>query len=128
MPRPRWSWLESTAWLQQMVYDKPDTSSLGTLEIVHEVKDNLFAALIELGEVSGAFHWKSWVNDEVWYDREEIIKELVDVHHFTANILTALGVDDDEWEIAYQAKQLINADRQRDGYKARRKGDTHDRS
>lgn len=38
--------------------------------------------------------------------------------HFLANILIAVGVTDDEFERAYQAKQSVNRARQRDGYVA----------
>lgn len=41
--------------------------------------------------------------------------------HFIANMLVAIGVTDDEFEAAYQAKQQVNRERQASGtYLARK--------
>lgn len=75
---------------------------------------------MELAEASREFSWKSWARDMPFNNRERILPELVDVAHFVANMLTAMGVDDEEWESAYREKQQINRQRQLDGYTARK--------
>lgn len=42
----------------------------------------------------------------------------MDVLHFIANALVAIGVTDDELEEAYREKQRINRERQATGYVA----------
>jgi dimeric dUTPase (all-alpha-NTP-PPase superfamily) len=111
----RWRWLESTVCLQQEAYGRtqPDTVTGQAIAL----KENLLAALVELaGEVPREFHWKFWAHDEPWINREKLLAELVDVGHFLANMLCAVGVTDAEWEEAYQAKQAENRRRQSDGY------------
>ena len=71
-----------------------------------------------MGEIPREFHWKSWSHARPFFHRARILEEVVDVMHFLANILVAVGVTDDEFEQAYQAKQAINRTRQRDGYAA----------
>lgn len=51
-------------------------------------------------------------------NRERVLDELVDVLHFVANMLVAIGVTDDEFEAAYQQKQAVNRQRQLDRYVA----------
>ena len=81
----------------------------------------LLAALVELaGEVPREFAWKFWAHDEPFINREKLLDELVDVGHFLANMLDAIGVTDAEWEAAYQAKQAENRRRQKDGYAVRK--------
>lgn len=47
----------------------------------------------------------------------------MDVNHFIANMLVAVGVTDEEWEAAYRAKQQVNRDRQASkAYTARKDG------
>lgn len=75
---------------------------------------------MELAEASREFSWKSWARDVPFYRRDRILAELVDVAHFIANMLVAMGVTDEEWEEAYRAKQEENRRRQRDGYTARK--------
>lgn len=49
-------------------------------------------------------------------NRQRVLDEIVDVLHFIANMLVTIGVTDDELEAAYQAKQEVNRQRQRDRY------------
>lgn len=51
-------------------------------------------------------------------NRQRVLDEIVDVLHFVANMLVTIGVTDDELEAAYQAKQEVNRQRQRDRYVA----------
>lgn len=76
---------------------------------------------MELAETSREFSWKSWARDLPFFRRDHVLHELVDVVHFVANMLTAMGVTDDEWERAYRDKQLVNRQRQLDGYTVRDK-------
>ena len=71
--------------------------------------------------MSREFSWKYWATDDPFVNREEVIEELVDVNHFVANMLVAVGVTDDEWEAAYRGKQQVNRERQASGtYQARK--------
>lgn len=73
--------------------------------------------------MSREFSWKYWARDRAFVIREKVLGELVDVVHFIANMLTAIGVTDDEWEAAYQAKQQVNRERMASGtYTARKDG------
>ena len=76
---------------------------------------------MELAEASREFSWKAWARDVAFYNRDRLVAELVDVSHFIANMLVAMGVTDEEWEAAYRAKQQINRQRQLDGYTVRDK-------
>ena len=117
----RWRWLESTVTLQREAYGFDWTDVGVTTELIAaNLKDNLFAALVELGEVSREFSWKSWAHDKPFVHRQKSIEEIVDAAHFLANMLIALDVNDEEWEAAYQAKQAVNRQRQLDGYSARK--------
>jgi hypothetical protein len=64
------------------------------------------------------FSWKPWSRGLPFVNRRRVIEEVVDVLHFLANVLVALGVTDDELEDEYRAKQEVNRQRQRDGYVA----------
>ncbi len=75
------------------------------------------------GEVPREFHWKYWSHAEPFVHRDRVRDELVDVLHFVANMLIAIGVDDDELEEAYREKQAINRQRQIDSYIAAQGGD-----
>lgn len=117
-----WRWLESTEVLQREAYGF-DWSRQGrdVALVAASLKENLIAAAVELlGEVPREFAWKYWARDEPFVNRDRVLAELVDVGHFVANMLVTLGVTDDEWEAAYQAKQEENRRRQRDGYSARK--------
>lgn len=118
----RWRWLESTRRLQQEAYGRSQPDSVAGQALA--LKENLLAALVELaGEVPREFAWKFWAHDEPFINRQKLLDELVDVGHFLANMLDAIGVTDDEWEAAYQAKQQKNRQRQLDGYTVRKEKD-----
>lgn len=117
----QWRWLESTAALQREAFGH-DWEAIGRTDthVAASLKDNIFAALVELGEAAREFSWKSWAQDLPFVNRRRLIEELVDVAHFVANCLLALGVTDDEWENLYRAKQQVNRERQQRGYSARK--------
>lgn len=73
--------------------------------------------------MSREFAWKYWATDPAFVNRDHLIEELVDVNHFIANMLVAVGVTDEEWQAAYQAKQRVNRERQASRtYTARKDG------
>jgi len=119
----RWRWLESTEALQREAFRSPvDAIRADDALVAQSLKENVLAAVIELGEVTREFSWKPWAHDGPFVNRERVIEELVDVAHFIGNMLVNLDAGDDEWEREYQQKQRTNRRRQIVGYSAR-KGD-----
>lgn len=113
-----WSWLDSTAELQRVIYGfDPRTATMQ--EFADYVTWNMAALHAEVGEFSREVGWKPWAAPRGWVERERALDELVDVGHFLANLLNALQVTDDEWVEAYRRKQEVNRQRQRDGYDGR---------
>lgn len=109
-----WTWLESTRQLQAEHFGV--TYPLEGEELANYVTMNHSALVLEAGELLSEFGWKPWASPRGWVNRESALKEAVDVAHFLANILCAIGVTDEEWVAAYRAKQEVNRQRQRDGY------------
>ena len=114
----RWGWLSSTVELQRDAYGLEWTGDEPAGQVASSLKDNVLAAFAELGEILREFHWKYWSHAEPFVNRDRVIGEVVDAQHFLANILVAVGCDDEEYEAAYKHKQLINFQRQRDKYVA----------
>lgn len=112
----RWKWLDSTYALQREAFGVELPMTPDTIRLADYVVMNHSALTAEAGELLAEFGWKSWANPRGWVNRENALKEAVDVAHFLANILCAIGVTDSEWEKAYQAKQEVNRERQRAGY------------
>jgi len=120
-------WLKETASLQQECYgadysvfhsNEPDDINT-TIEYI---RWNMLAIDDELAEMRQAISWKPWQHDEPYIDRDELVKEAVDVLHFVANIICAAGATDAELDKIYQEKMNKNRARQRDGYKVRELG------
>lgn len=109
-----WTWLASTHKLQHDYYGV--RFPLKGEELANYVTVNHSALVLEASELLSEFGWKPWAQPRGWVNRENALKEAVDVAHFLANILCAIGVTDEEWVAAYQAKQEVNRQRQRDGY------------
>ena len=110
----RWRWLESTRQLQEEFYGA--VYPIKGEALADYVTWNHSALVLEASELLSEFHWKQWAKPRGAVNRENALKEAVDVAHFLGNILSAIGVTDDEWEAAYQAKQEVNRQRQRSGY------------
>ena len=72
--------------------------------------------------MSVEYSWKHWATDAPFVERQRVLEEAVDAGHFLANILVAIGVTDEEWEEAYQAKQERNRERMRSKTYSARKG------
>ena len=109
-------WLDSTYQLQREVYDFTLPLPINSDELADYVVMNHSALVAEATELLSEFGWKSWAKPRGWVNRGNALKEAVDVAHFLANILCAIGVTDDEWQLAYRTKQDVNRKRQADGY------------
>lgn len=120
----RWRWLQSTVELQQDFYDVDyDELEHNPVARADYLQYNLLALFAEAGELQQEIQWKPWGKERGSLSREAVLKEAVDVGHFLANVLCAVGITDDEWEAAYQAKQNINRQRMTapGGYDAKNK-------
>jgi len=84
------------------------------------VTSMLNAAFLELAEAQTETPWKPWMTGnraEVWTEnRGRFIGEVVDVLFFLANALCAVDCTDVELSRAYNAKMLVNEQRQVSGY------------
>lgn len=110
----RWRWLSSTRQLQRDAYGDNDWPKHGEA-LANSVQMNVTALVAELGEMLNEVGWKPWAENRGWVNREQYLKELVDVGHFLANLIVAVGCTDEEWEQRYRDKQELNLRRQQDG-------------
>jgi hypothetical protein len=131
-----WRWLESTEKLQSQTYGYPIAQFQGLFlplgEVIYphpNMEDlakymdwNQTAAVQELAELREEFSWKPWATDAPFVNRERLISESVDAMHFIANMLVAVGCDDEEIWVEYQRKQDINRQRAASGTYSARKG------
>ena len=121
------NWLRRTRELQKDVYfinyeemegDKPQNIR----KLVEYMRWNMLAIDDELAEMRQAISWKPWQHDAPYADREEIVKEAVDVLHFVANIIVAAGGTDEMLDKFYIEKMERNKERQLKGYKIKDQG------
>jgi hypothetical protein len=121
------NWLRRTRDLQKDVYfinyeemegDKPQNIR----KLVEYMRWNMLAIDDELAEMRQAISWKPWQHDAPNADREEIVKEAVDVLHFVANIIVAAGGTDEMLDKFYIEKMERNKERQLNGYKIKDQG------
>jgi hypothetical protein len=120
-----WRWLESTDKLQRETYGYGSQYQLALLEpkIMADYLDwNQTAAVQELAEVREEFSWKPWATDTSFVNRDRVRDEIIDVLHFLGNMLTVMGVTDDELAEEYQKKQEINRRRAASGTYSAKKG------
>lgn len=111
---PRWKWLKSTKELQEEAFGI--TFPLEPEPLADYITWNSTALVAELGELLQEVGWKQWATPRGWVNRDQAVKECVDMAHFLANMLVAFNVSDEEWEERYQHKQMLNAERQAEGY------------
>lgn len=111
-----WRWLDSTYALQRNAYGHNLPYAPNTNVLADYVQMNSLAAIDEIMEMLGEIGWKPWASPRGWVRREHFMKEAVDVAHFIANSLCAVGITDDEFWEAYRAKQEVNSRRQELGY------------
>ena len=118
------NWLKETRELQvegykidygAMTGDAPEKIN----NLVEYMRWNMLAIDDELAEMRQAISWKPWQHDEPYADREEVIKEAVDVLHFVANIIVAAGGTDEELNKYYTEKMEKNRQRQIKGSKVK---------
>lgn len=87
----------------------------------------LTAVVAEVGEIlngddirgvkgQGAIRWKSWKKNVQPPDPDYIKTELIDILHFTLEMLLIWGADSDEIYRRYVGKNQENLARYRDGY------------
>ena len=93
-------WLRKTRDLQKNVYFIDFDEMAGDdprkiRKLVEYMRWNMLAIDDELAEMRQAISWKPWQHDQPYADREEIVKEAVDVLHFVANIIVAAGGTDE---------------------------------
>jgi hypothetical protein len=115
-------WLEQTAKLQRTAYGADfalgSTDDPYPLDWLGYVREQTLAAFVELGEFIQNLSWKPWAKDPrlpTGLERADAIEELVDVLHFVANDLYALGVTDAELNYVYEEKMEVNRDRMAGG-------------
>lgn len=107
------TWLAETRELQVQSYGK-DPARLDLLEWLDYLRDQTLAAFVELGEYIQNFKWKPWAKEPQFPNsdaRDDAIEEMVDVLHFIANNLVAMGVTDEELTAMYEYKMQVNRDR-----------------
>ena len=122
-----WRWLRSTLTLQTETYGY-DYDAMSDADKAHYLFWNSFAAHQELSEAAVEFSWAPWAADKPFINRERVRDELVDVLHFVGNMLTCLGVTDEELEVAYKIKQDKNRRRATSGSYSKKKGELGDGS
>lgn len=76
----------------------------------------------ELVEALECFDWEPWKSGgrPSVPERDQAVRELVDVLFFTANILNALYATDEEISMLYEEKMRVNARRVKSGQHLRR--------
>ena len=115
-----WTWLGSTVRLQKQAYGH-DPGRLTLRQRAEGIRENVLALIVEAVELLDNVSWKYWAHDEPFVDRDEVLKEAVDIGHFLANILTDAGISEEEYWTAYREKQALNLERQIRGYKIKEK-------
>lgn len=118
------NWVARTRDLQSKVYyinfdEMSGDKEANIRRLVEYMRWNMLAIDDELAEMRQAISWKPWQHDKPYADREEILKEAVDVLHFVANIIVAAGGTDAELDKLYLEKMERNKKRQLDGYKVK---------
>ncbi len=112
------NWLSETKLLQVQAYKKDPGDAGDVLAWLTYIREQSLAAFVELGEFISTLKWKPWAaeprtpTDE---EREDAVEEMVDVLHFVANDLVALGVTDSELNRAYIRKMQKNRERMATG-------------
>jgi len=117
----QWRWLASTRELQEEAYGHDFRAMGRSARLVCDYLTHMvFAAINELVEAAYEFEWKRWTSDKAWYDRDQVVEELIDAAHFIGNAAVALNVTDEEWARRYMAKQDKNRRRMAERYGSRR--------
>ena len=120
-------WLAKTKNLQQeaygISYSKFEGNEPAELNnIIEYLRWNMLAIDDELAEIRKEISWKPWQHDDPYVNREAVVKECVDVLHFVANIICAVGGTDEQLDAYYVNKMEVNRQRQLKGYKVKAEG------
>lgn len=116
-----WRWLASTKELQEKSYHHDFRAMARSARLMCDYLTHMvFSAINELVEAAYEFEWKRWTEEKPWYDRDQVVEELIDTAHFIGNAAVALGVTDEEWTRRYMAKQQRNRERMASKYTSRR--------
>lgn len=126
MPEDR---LEDIVNLQRMILTKfhPLPHNMTTEEKEKATAEYLQAIVAEVGEIlngdditgvkgKGAIRWKSWKKNNQPPDPDYIKTELIDILHFTLEMLLIWGADADEIHKRYVSKNQENLARYNSGY------------
>lgn len=121
------AWLGDTKKLQteayKIDYSKFDGDSHENLNnIIEYLRWNMLAIDDELAEIRKEISWKPWQHDDPYVNREAVVKECVDVLHFVANIICAVGGTDEQLDAYYVNKMEVNRQRQLKGYVVKAEG------
>jgi dimeric dUTPase (all-alpha-NTP-PPase superfamily) len=111
-------WLTETAELQRTHYDYDPRGDDNFEHWINYIREQTLAAFVELGEFISELKWKPWGKLKKFptiSERQHAVEEIVDVLHFVANALHALGVTDSELDREYLRKMQINRDRVKQG-------------
>lgn len=112
------NWLSDTLALQRLSYGKDPQDGSDPEAWLTYIREQTLAAFVELGEFITNLRWKPWAAKKLLptdEEREDAIEEMVDVLHFVANNLVALGCTDQELDEAYRRKMNINRERMATG-------------
>jgi dimeric dUTPase (all-alpha-NTP-PPase superfamily) len=90
--------------------------------IIEYLRWNMLAIDDELAEIRKEISWKPWQHDDPYVNREAVVKECVDVLHFVANIICAVGGTDEQLDDYYVNKMEVNRQRQLKGYVVKAEG------
>ena len=106
-------------WLTSQLQLQRNAFGVEPAEQGPEYITSMFLGLFsEVGEMEKEVDWKYWSSTRGSFNREELIVEATDALHFLGNILLWAGVSGEELTAAYHAKQVINEQRQENGYSA----------
>lgn len=114
-------WLTASRDLQENVFGLDYQELESSPEALADYLGMMHLALLdEVTEMLRETGWKPWSKTRGWVNREELKAEAVDVLHFLAHILNAIGIGGVELAEAYTAKLEENRRRQETGYEQRR--------
>ena len=120
--------LDDIVGLQRIIATKfHDLNSMDMMAREKATFEYLTAIVAEVGEIlngddingikgQGAIRWKSWKKNVAPADPEYVKTELIDILHFTLEMLIIWGCDGDEIHKRYVGKNQENLARYRAGY------------
>jgi len=80
--------------------------------IQEQTKDMLFAICCELGEAGDEINWKPWKQTVKPVNLDLLRTELIDIFHFTLELMIMWGMDAEMIFLAYEDKMKENQARQ----------------